>query len=118
LLNYVLHARNADEHGIAKITDEKQGGIGISPKQGNSLEIDHLEIGPGRIVMGPGVAANARITFIPAEVLLDPVRDRGIVYDMPKKHLGEDLGSATLLEVAECAEGFLRGKLDEADSRF
>ena len=68
--------------------------------------------------MGPGVAANARITFTPAEVLLVAVRNRGIVYDVPKKHLDEDLGSATLLEVAARAESFLRGKLDEADSKF
>jgi len=118
LLNYVLHARNADEHGVAKITDEKQGGIGIGPKQGDSLVIDHLSIGPEGIVMGPGVATNARITFIPAEVLLVPVRDRGTIYNVPKKHLGGDLGSATLLDVAQRAEGFLRGKLDEAASKF
>jgi hypothetical protein len=118
LLNYVLHARNADEHGVAKITEETQGGIGIGPKEGNSLEIDHLEMGPRGIVMGPNVAANARITFTPSAIRLVPVRDRGIVYDVPTKHLGEDLGSVTLLEVAERAELFLRSKLDEADSRF
>ncbi|MEA2794537.1 MAG: hypothetical protein QOI87_1917 [Bradyrhizobium sp.] len=118
LLSYVLHVRNADEHGVAKITDETQGGIGLQPKQGNFLDVDHLEVGPKGIVMGPGLAASARITFTPGQVLLVPVRDRGIVYDVPKRHLGEDLGSATLVEVAERAEGFLRGKLGEADSRF
>jgi hypothetical protein len=118
LLNYVLHARNADEHGVEKITEEKQGGIGIGPKEGNSLEVDHLEMGPGRIVMGPKLAANARITITPGEIRLIPVRDRGIVYDVPTKHLGEDLGSVTLLEVAERAEAFLRTKLDEADAKF
>jgi len=90
----------------------------IGPKQGDSLVIDHLSIGPEGIVMGPGVATNARITFIPAEVLLVPVRDRGTIYNVPKKHLGGDLGSATLLDVAQRAEGFLRGKLDEAASKF
>jgi hypothetical protein len=37
---------------------------------------------------------------------------------VPTKHLGEDLGSVTLLEVAERAEAFLRTKLDEADAKF
>jgi hypothetical protein len=118
LLSYVLHARNADEHGVAKITDVKHGSMSINPKQGNSLEIDHLEIGPERIVMGPKMAANAQVTFTPGEILLVSVRDRGVVYNVPSKHLGEDLDSATLLEVAERAERFLRGKLDEAASSF
>lgn len=118
LLSYVLHARNADEHGVASITAHKAGTIGIGPKTGNSLEIDHLSIGPGGITMGPNLAANARISFTPGEVLLVPVRDRGIVYDVPKEHLGEKLDAPTLLSVAERAEAFLRAKLDEAGAKF
>jgi hypothetical protein len=118
LLNYVLHARNADEHGVAEVTEVKPGSIAINPKQGNSLEVDHLEIRRGGIAMGPKLAANAKVTLTPGEVLLAPVRDRGIVYDVPKMHLGEKLESAALLEVAERAERFLRVKLDEAASKF
>ena len=114
----MLHARNADEHGVEKITEEKQGEIGIGPKEGNSLEVDHLEMGPGHIVMGPKLAANARIIITPGEIRLIPVQDRGIVYDVPKKHLGDDLESAMLLKVAERTEAFLRTKLDEADVKF
>ena len=55
--------------------------------------------------MGPKLASNARIIITPGEIRLIPVRDRGIVYDVPTKYLGEDLGSVTLLKVAERADG-------------
>jgi hypothetical protein len=112
LLRYVHQARHADEHGVAKITEEKQGTIGVGPKEGDSLEVDHAQIGRGQIVTGPKMAANARIIVTPGEVCLVPVRNRGAT------HLGEELSSATLLEVAERADRFLRGKLDDANSKF
>jgi len=34
LLKYVLHARNADEHGLAPVTTNKEGSIGLRPKKG------------------------------------------------------------------------------------
>src|SRR5258707_10253620 len=118
LLKYVLHARNADEHGLAPVTTNKEGSIGLRPKKGNSLEIDHLQIGGGRIVMGPKLAANTEIIVVPSEVLLAPVWDRSVRYDLPTKHLGKDIGSINMLSVAEHAEAYLRGVLDEADEKF
>jgi hypothetical protein len=118
LLKYVLHARNADEHGLAPITESKRGSIGLRPKKGNTLEVDHLTIGAGQMVMGPKLAANADIVIIPAEVLLVPVRDRSVQYDLPTKHLGKDVGPIKMIGVAEFAEAYLRGILDEADTKF
>jgi hypothetical protein len=118
LLKYVLHARNADEHGIAKITKEKSGGVGLNPKEGNFLGVDELTISGGRLSMGPALAANAKIETFPAEVLLVPVRERGVAYAVPSMHLGNKLADVNLLAVAEAADQFLRAKLDEADKAF
>jgi hypothetical protein len=118
LLKYVHQARHADEHGVERITEQKEGRIAIGPKEGDSLEVDYARIGGGQVVMGPRMAANARVTITPGEVRLVPVRNRGVTYQVPKAHLGKDLESVTLLRVAELADAFLRDKLNEADGKF
>ena len=117
LLSYIRHARNADEHGVDPVTIQKPGGIGIKPKVGNSLIVDHLEIGGGKIVMGPEMA-NAEIVFIPASVHLSAVLDRGIYYQPPKTHLGTPLESDTPVAVAKTALSYLERVLSEAKEKF
>jgi hypothetical protein len=118
LLSYIRHARNADEHGVDPVTVQKPGGIGIKPKVGNSLIVDNLEIGGGKIVMGPEMAKNAKIEFIPASIHLSAVRDRGIEYLPPKSHLGVALQETTPIIVAEAAHKFVEGVLSHAEDKF
>lgn len=118
LLSYIRHARNADEHGVDPVTIQKPGGIGIKPKVGNSLIVDHLEIGGGKIVMGPEMAKNAEIVFIPASVHLSAVLDRGIYYQPPKTHLGTPVESDIPVAVAETALSYLERVLSEAKEKF
>ena len=119
LLSYVRHARNADEHGIDRIVKKKSACVGISPKTGNSLFVDYMEIGQGSLTLGPQAAANAKIEFTPASVQLASVYDRGIVYQPPATHLGENLKKSTdPIEIGTHALAFLRGTIDDAGAMF
>jgi hypothetical protein len=80
LLAYIHHARNADEHGIGRITEVKPGGISIGSK--GSTHIKRMVVGGGRIeaeTSGDPLV----ITITPATARLIPVTDRGIIYEPP-----------------------------------
>ena len=115
LLSYIRHARNADEHGVEPVTVQRPGGIGIGPKIGNSLYVDHLEIRNGEMIIGPELAKNAKIEFIPASVHLSSVRDRGLDYQPPRNHLGTTLQETTPIVVAQAALKYLQTMLSEAE---
>ena len=70
LLRYILHARNADEHGVerrvAPPIPAKPIGYTLGP------------FGMGRLV-------------VPAATVMGPVYDRGVRYDPPTSHLGRPL---------------------------
>ena len=118
LLSYIRHARNADEHGVESVTHAKPGGIGISPKVGNTLHVDYLEMNKGQMTLGPELAKNAIIEFIPVSIHLSAVRDRASTYQPPKPHLGNPIQNATLIGAAEAAITYLEAALSEAKAKF
>jgi hypothetical protein len=118
LLGYLLHARNADEHGIEPITQNHPGGIGIRPKVGNTLHIGHMEISRGRIYVDPETVKNMEVAFIPARISLTTVRDRGIDYPPPSEHLGKPISESNPIQVAELALAFWEDTLAHAAREF
>lgn len=119
LLQYLLHARNADEHGIEAITEKTEGRVLFKPKPpATSIKIDYLEIVRGVITMGPETQRNAIIELVPAAVKLVPVRDRGVTYQIPRRHRGEDFNDPTLIGVGEIGLAFLEHTLAEAAETF
>jgi hypothetical protein len=117
MLSYIRHARNADEHGIERITSKLPGGPMIVPKEGNMLHIGHMEMTPFGVKMDPETEKNSKWVFIPSKVLLASVRDRGADYAVPRNHLGTPIGPATPLAVAELALKFLADTIVEAHKR-
>jgi hypothetical protein len=86
LLSYLLHARNADEHGRNSITAARQGSIGLAAP-GEALLIDELVIESGRVTVAKmrniGPQKGPGIHFEPAKVVATSVEDRGRTYHPP-----------------------------------
>ncbi|MHC2401403.1 hypothetical protein ACVMGC_005947 [Bradyrhizobium barranii subsp. barranii] len=122
LLSYLLHARDAAEHGIEKITEKRDGGIGINPKQGNSLHIKHMKISNGphgvHIEADPETMAQIKVEFIPGKVHLVAVTDRREVYQPPATHLDQPISDLSPIVAAELAVQYLEAKLAEAEAKY
>lgn len=117
MLRYLLHARNADEHGISKITEVERGGIGI--QVGGDGYVEHMEINnaAGRVDIKYRGKNPLHFKFIPGEVKLLPVFDRGIKYDVPTTHLGRPI-EAKPLAVAKLTAEYLKSLIEEAEKKF
>ncbi|MCP3462129.1 hypothetical protein [Bradyrhizobium sp. CCGUVB23] len=122
LLSYLLHARDAAEHGIERITEKRGGGIGIGPKQGNSLYVKHMQISNGHdgvhVEVDPETMAQIKVEFIPGKVHLVAVTDRGKVYQPPVTHLGKPISDLSPIVAAELAVKYLETKLAEAEAKY
>jgi hypothetical protein len=121
MLKYILHARNANEHGIDNITETSPSQLTIKPKEGTTLSVKHMIVdsrGPAPwVAMDHETMAKAVVSFLPATIKLVRVRDRGIDYDPPTNHLGQRL-DATPIIVAELTTSYLARKVTEAENQF
>lgn len=111
LLSYIHHARNADEHGIERVTQMQPGSIGIG-STGSTL-IKRMVI-DGNMVMADTVGDPLRVTVTPNSVRLVPVMDHGDRYEPPVSHLGSPINKPSPLAVAELAVSYLETLTDEA----
>ncbi|CAM8636332.1 hypothetical protein MCEMSHM24_03155 [Comamonadaceae bacterium] len=119
LLSYVHHARNADEHGIAPITDKRNGYLAIK----GDVHIEHLSIdGRGNIQLGRVTGLNSarppEIIFEPARIELLPVLDDrfGDTFDVPTSHMGKPLENPSAIIVAGLAYVYLEKIVREASA--
>jgi hypothetical protein len=116
LLCYVLHARNSDEHTLTEITKRVAGSIGVSaPPETGVLHIRSLKIQGGTIEYDGSPAIFA---VTDPSVQLERVFDRGIWYDVPGSHLGQELKQKTPLTVAERALAFYADYVAAAEQKF
>lgn len=122
LLRYMLHARDAAEHGIEKITEKRPGGVAIRPKQGNSILVRRMEIrgdhSGAKITIDPETMEEIEITFHPDNVSLVTVVDRGTAYQPPTSHLGRAIADVSPVALAEIAIAYLEAKIAEAGQFF
>lgn len=87
-LRYVHHARNADEHGLGKVTERTAPGlaVGVGPGawrfDGTIGARGHMKV----TAMGGQVPGQSKfVEAIPSKVHLVRVHDRGDAYDPPDK---------------------------------
>lgn len=121
LLSYLLHARNADEHGIKDITRVAKGEGQIrfyEPFDPAKLEGKKLIIGRdplGNLVLGKSSDApfSVEVHNEPTCVLV-PVKDRGVSYQPPTTHLGQQLDDTTPLAVGRLAVLYLEALINDA----
>ncbi len=122
LLKYVLHARDAAEHGIEAVTQKRGGGFAVRAKEGlKSIHIKHMAINPRpgvALEMDSETAAQVDVIFHSNSVHLVAVTDRGTVYQPPKEHLGDHINNLNPISVAELAIAYLERKCAEAETNF
>ncbi len=120
LLQYLHQARNAEEHGIAPITQHEPGSlfVGVS---GESVHIEKMTIdGSGNVKMRlkPVNGKLPTVMATPPQTRLVTVRDDrfGTTFDPPTTHLGKNLTSGSPLEVANLGMAYHEGLVSDATS--
>ncbi|MGE0338805.1 MAG: hypothetical protein AB7O79_02900 [Xanthobacteraceae bacterium] len=111
LLSYLHHARNVDEHTISPVHEIKKGGVGIGST--GSTVIKSLSF-KGGIIEADIEGDPLRFTIQHPTIELLPVKDRGVLYQPPKNHLGSPLSKSDPLSIAEMALIYLRNIVCEA----
>lgn len=119
LLSYLINARGAEQHTVEEITQQQRGGFGIDPViPGGEVVINNMIFGkrgdPVRISLG----TDAIITTIPAMVKLLPITNRGVTYEVPKKHLGKDIDPRNLNEITIAGIKFYEDFIIAAENFF
>ncbi|MEW5685664.1 MAG: hypothetical protein AB1942_12160 [Pseudomonadota bacterium] len=109
LLSYMLHARNADEHGLHSVADDVPSSVTVSAprnmRAGEMLVRPILadEPGPPNII-GWEPGPRAKVTeFKPRHIALRAVYDRSVRYELPSRHMDTDIAD---LEPATLADLF------------
>jgi hypothetical protein len=113
-LQYAHHARNADEHGLAKVTDRTSPALALGVGPGR-WRFDGTT-GPGGqlqiTALGGQTSESKFVDAIPSKVRLVKVVDRGVSYDPPQDQNGRDLLPN---EVAESVVKALDALIKEAE---
>lgn len=107
LLRYLRQARNAEEHGIRRVTERVSSKIMLEPGGSISLESD----GTQWIVKSAERVVPALDRVILVTVFGTTFNDR---CDPPRRHLGQPLTNAAPQTVAALAITYLQSVLEEA----
>ena len=117
LLSYLINARGAEEHTVESIITRSPEGWGIMPPEPyGEMRIRTFTDESGNYVMQ--TTPGSKVVFFPSETQLLPVTNRGRTYDVPRKHLGEDIVPEDIPSLADKALLFYRGFLDDAEKYF
>lgn len=117
LLRYMQHARNADEHGLRPIDRIVPGHTKISIAAGTSLNAQlGLDESGNIIIVDPGAGATLT-SQTRAELILEPVYDRGQRYEIPSEHLGQILPAQDPATLAAAFVAYLSDLLATAEAR-
>ncbi|MDX3965173.1 MAG: hypothetical protein QHD01_01080 [Bradyrhizobium sp.] len=103
LLSYLMHARNAQEHGLLAVAEERSGFI-------NLIGAEQMEIADPK--------AGIRVTFDiqdPHLALVD-VKDRGVLYAVPTSFRGRPISAAHPLSIGLLGLSYIEEVLVEARS--
>ncbi|CAI8756637.1 Aminotran_1_2 domain-containing protein [Pseudomonas chlororaphis] len=117
LLSYLINARGAEEHSVEQIVERHAGGIGINPAAGKSLYIEKMTLDDsGNVsILSPQKLA---VVFIPERMTLLPIMNRGVMYPVPRFHLGLAINSADVCGIAKLAHVFYSKFLSSAEEYF
>lgn len=122
LLQYLIQARDDDEHGLNKVTERKPGHLAIgkaAPGFSQNFHIKSLIIDGGKISGEIASMDNkpVLVELAPAHPILVRVHGRGnIPFDPPEEHLGKPLTDRLPLTVAKLAITYMESLIDEAES--
>ena len=104
LLRYVFHARNVDHHTIQEIVQHVPGSTAVGPTSmpGGVWHIESMTLQDGQLVEYRGNTP-IRVDITPTRIKLLEVKDRGVSYPPPDRHLGQPLPAPDPVTVAELA---------------
>jgi hypothetical protein len=103
LLSYLRNARGADEHTVSEIVEHQQGHIAIVPgEQGGTIR--NLRISGG--IVTAETTGTVGVVFRPDRIKLLPVVNRGVTYDVPRRHLEMAFDPENVIAVAEAGMHF------------
>jgi hypothetical protein len=112
LLSYIKNARDADEHGIERVTERKGGGVAIKFPEGTVVEHGHIRSGPTgadiAVTLREPPASPTHIHVFPASLTLVEVTNYGDKYPPPS--------STNPIQVAQRMVSLLDGLISEAES--
>jgi len=92
LLRYIKNARDADEHGLDRITERASGGVGINfPPGKTKATVKRGSIGGGQIALEFEQPTEISVHAYPASVKLIAVTNYGDRYEAPIEHLGQPI---------------------------
>lgn len=118
LLIYLKQARNSAHHGITDTSKFVSGGFSINPvTPGEGVSIKSLSFdAQGNATIVPG--SPMKINLHPNTVEAISCRNRGVTYNPPTMHLGEELTSKSPIAIAELGIEFYTAYLLEAEETF
>ena len=118
LLSYLHHARNVDEHGLAKIAQLEPWQVGLGPGSSNA-KVERTPDGGtaiGPIEPGGWMFISHMIVQSP-HAKLQTVTDRGVTYSVPTSHLGNPLPDTSPATIMTLAITHLQTMLDDASKQ-
>jgi hypothetical protein len=118
VLKYMQHARNSDEHAVAQIVHDDGGTFSVDVPSnliGAGAPIVHL--GDDGTIKPAHPAFKLKRTG-PPRIILQPVTDRGVVYDVPTDHEGAALSNSDLARFGSIFLSFLETTLSEAEENI
>ena len=98
LLRYLWHARNAHEHSLQLILDDK-------PKETVTVGGEPVYVGNDAVIIAPRIE-------------LCPVEDDGVLYRSPVEHLDKALAERGPMRVAELGLAFYTDFVEQEESKF
>lgn len=115
LINYLFHARHADNHTLEKMLTHEAGKFTLKSGPSGIIHIQNLEIRGGDISLQySGEKPIAKID--PPRIRLLPVRNRSNLYNPPTSHGGNYLTFPH--EYAEIAIEYYEKFINEAKDKF
>lgn len=111
LLSYLHHARNAQDHGIPGSVRKQRMGL-----RAESPETKLVRDPSGRVtsVVHP-VGVPISVKVVPPHLSLEPVRDRGTLFQPPTAHFGVALPEVSPATVARAGLAYLSWMIGQAE---
>lgn len=115
LIRYLAHLRDVEEHSHAETTTELPAGfVNISSDGLMWARNVKMTIGGVSVDLPPPPGFSRKI--VGAELRANAVTSRGITYEVPRFHLGQDIFAATLVELAEMGLKFYTSFIDDLET--
>lgn len=112
LIQYLVQARNVNEHTIRRIVTKKGACATITGGPGGGIIIRGSIEGSGKVntLVRDG---NVEIKFLPARLEVVAVKNKSTIFQPPKEHLGATIHSLIPHELAEMGFSFYKKNIGD-----